>query len=341
MNEVGSRVFDDNDVEIASRGRRAGRRWRSRTRGSPTSARGSPTRSSASCCRRACRGCPAGRWRRCTSRPARSTRSAATSTRSSRSSGGWAVVLGDVSGKGAAAAAVTAEARHTIRTAGTLVADPVAGLHLLDSALRGRDDVALCSVAMVVLPDAPAATRRGARLPRRPSAPDPAPRRPRRAGRRARAAAGGRRRADLDPVRGQDRARRPARALHRRGDRGTRRRRRALRQRPPARRARRLRGARSSRSSGCAGRSRRSAPTLATTTRPWSRSGASRPSAELSVRLEAGALPAASARPDGARARPPTTAGRTSSCSRGVGDRARLDRARRRSPARRTWRSSR
>ncbi len=72
--------------------------------------------------------------------------------------GGWAVVLGDVSGKGAAAAAVTAEARHTIRTAGTLVADPVAGLHLLDSALRGRDDVALCSVAMVVLPDASGAT---------------------------------------------------------------------------------------------------------------------------------------------------------------------------------------
>ena len=48
--------------------------------------------------------------------------------------GGWAVLLGDVSGKGAAAAAVTAEARHTIRTAGTLAADPVAGLHLLDEA---------------------------------------------------------------------------------------------------------------------------------------------------------------------------------------------------------------
>ena len=68
--------------------------------------------------------------------------------------GGWAVVLGDVSGKGAAAAAVTAEARHTIRTAGTVAADPVAGLHVLDAALRGRDDVALCSVAMVVLPEA-------------------------------------------------------------------------------------------------------------------------------------------------------------------------------------------
>ena len=71
-----------------------------------------------------------------------------------RVEGGWAVVLGDVAGKGAAAAAVTAEARHTIRTAGALASDPVEGLRLLDRNLRGRDDVALCSVAMVVLPDA-------------------------------------------------------------------------------------------------------------------------------------------------------------------------------------------
>ena len=67
--------------------------------------------------------------------------------------GGWAVVLGDISGKGATAAALTAEARHTIRTAGSLAADPVAGLHVLDENLRGRDDVSLCSVAMLVLPD--------------------------------------------------------------------------------------------------------------------------------------------------------------------------------------------
>jgi PAS domain S-box-containing protein len=72
--------------------------------------------------------------------------------------GGWAVVLGDVSGKGAAAAALTAEARHTIRTAGMLTSDPVRGLYLLDQNLRGRDEVALCSVAMLVLPDAEAPT---------------------------------------------------------------------------------------------------------------------------------------------------------------------------------------
>ncbi|HEX2128969.1 MAG TPA: SpoIIE family protein phosphatase [Solirubrobacterales bacterium] len=66
---------------------------------------------------------------------------------------GWAVLLGDVSGRGAVAASLTAEARHTIRTAGTLDGDPRTGLHVLDANLRDRDDAALCSVALVVLPD--------------------------------------------------------------------------------------------------------------------------------------------------------------------------------------------
>jgi PAS domain S-box-containing protein len=70
--------------------------------------------------------------------------------------GGWAVVLGDVSGKGAAAAALTAEARHTIRTAGSLSGDPRRGLYLLDENLRSRDDAALCSVALLILPDSDA-----------------------------------------------------------------------------------------------------------------------------------------------------------------------------------------
>jgi serine phosphatase RsbU (regulator of sigma subunit) len=66
---------------------------------------------------------------------------------------GWAVLLGDVSGRGAAAASLTAEARHTIRTAGALDGDPRTGLQVLDTNLRNRDDAALCSVALVVLPD--------------------------------------------------------------------------------------------------------------------------------------------------------------------------------------------
>jgi PAS domain S-box-containing protein len=72
--------------------------------------------------------------------------------------GGWAVVLGDVSGKGATAAALTAEARHTIRTAGMLGSDPAVGLQVLDRNLRERDEVALCSVAMLVLPDTESTT---------------------------------------------------------------------------------------------------------------------------------------------------------------------------------------
>jgi PAS domain S-box-containing protein len=67
--------------------------------------------------------------------------------------GGWAVVLGDVAGKGAAAAALTAEARHTIRVAGSLSGDPRRGLEVLDQNLRGRDDAALCSVALLILPE--------------------------------------------------------------------------------------------------------------------------------------------------------------------------------------------
>ena len=68
---------------------------------------------------------------------------------------GWAVMLGDVSGRGAPAAALTAEARHTIRTAGALAGNPRAGLRLLDANLRARDDVALCSVAILVVPETP------------------------------------------------------------------------------------------------------------------------------------------------------------------------------------------
>ena len=165
----------------------AARRWRSRTRASPTSARGSPTRSSASCCRRACRGCRAGRWRRCTSRPARSTRSAATSTRSSAVDDGWAVVLGDVSGKGAAAAALTAEARHTIRTAGVAVAPiPSRASTCSTRTCAGATTSPSARWRCSCCPDAGARAPRLPRLPRRPSASDPAPRRQAPTGRRAR-----------------------------------------------------------------------------------------------------------------------------------------------------------
>jgi serine phosphatase RsbU (regulator of sigma subunit) len=65
---------------------------------------------------------------------------------------GWALVLGDVSGRGAKAASLTAEARHTIRTAMMLSPDPTAGLRVIDERLRERGDAALCSAAVLVLP---------------------------------------------------------------------------------------------------------------------------------------------------------------------------------------------
>src|SRR5579875_742287 len=49
----------------------------------------------------------------------------------------WTAILGDVSGKGARAAAITAAARHTLRTAAVVNSDPAANLELLNRMLLG------------------------------------------------------------------------------------------------------------------------------------------------------------------------------------------------------------
>ena len=67
--------------------------------------------------------------------------------------GGWMITVGDVVGRGAAAASLTALARHTIRTAGTLTGDPCVALDMLDEALRARGETALCTAAVLILPD--------------------------------------------------------------------------------------------------------------------------------------------------------------------------------------------
>jgi PAS domain S-box-containing protein len=69
--------------------------------------------------------------------------------------GGWMIVLGDVVGRGAEAAALTALARHTIHTAGALTSDPIAALAALNARLRERERIPLCSAAVVVLQDPP------------------------------------------------------------------------------------------------------------------------------------------------------------------------------------------
>ncbi|HEX5593889.1 MAG TPA: SpoIIE family protein phosphatase [Solirubrobacterales bacterium] len=73
-----------------------------------------------------------------------------------RIAGGWMVVIGDVTGRGAHAAAVTAHARYTLRTAAAITGDPVAALRTLNRELLARRGTALCSVAAMAVSEDPA-----------------------------------------------------------------------------------------------------------------------------------------------------------------------------------------
>jgi serine phosphatase RsbU (regulator of sigma subunit) len=66
---------------------------------------------------------------------------------------GWMLVIGDVTGRGAQAASLTAQARHTLRTAAILLADPTAAIDHLNGALVGKSEVSVCTVAAVHLVD--------------------------------------------------------------------------------------------------------------------------------------------------------------------------------------------
>lgn len=69
---------------------------------------------------------------------------------------GWMLVIGDVTGRGARAASVTAQARYTLRTAAWLSGDPLVALATLNTALLARPDSALCAVVALAL--SPSAT---------------------------------------------------------------------------------------------------------------------------------------------------------------------------------------
>jgi serine phosphatase RsbU (regulator of sigma subunit) len=65
------------------------------------------------------------------------------------------LLVGDVTGRGAEAAALTGQARHTLRTAGMLLGDPAAAFEQLNQALAQRAGLTPCTVALMHLaPDA-------------------------------------------------------------------------------------------------------------------------------------------------------------------------------------------
>ncbi|MEA2248150.1 MAG: hypothetical protein QOH46_2679, partial [Solirubrobacteraceae bacterium] len=68
-----------------------------------------------------------------------------------RTDDGWLVVMGDVAGKGAGAASLTALARYTLRTAAMLTGDPEAALAALNVGLMRRSDAAYCTAVLVSL----------------------------------------------------------------------------------------------------------------------------------------------------------------------------------------------
>lgn len=68
---------------------------------------------------------------------------------------GWLLAIGDVTGRGAQAASVTAVARYTVRTAALLSNDPLVALATLNRVLLARGDGALCSLAAVTITEDP------------------------------------------------------------------------------------------------------------------------------------------------------------------------------------------
>jgi anti-sigma regulatory factor (Ser/Thr protein kinase) len=72
--------------------------------------------------------------------------------------------MGDVAGKGARAASLTALARYTLRTAAMLTGDPAAALAALNAGLMRRQDVAYCTAALVALAEDGGGARARARV---------------------------------------------------------------------------------------------------------------------------------------------------------------------------------
>ncbi len=65
--------------------------------------------------------------------------------------GGWMIIVGDVAGRGADAAALTSLSRYTLRTAGRLLGDPVGAVTQLNAALRERAQFSLVTACCALV----------------------------------------------------------------------------------------------------------------------------------------------------------------------------------------------
>jgi PAS domain-containing protein len=68
---------------------------------------------------------------------------------------GWMVVIGDVAGQGARAAALTGMARFTLRSVGQLTGDPVQAAEQLNRTLRDQPELSLCTAVCLLLREGP------------------------------------------------------------------------------------------------------------------------------------------------------------------------------------------
>jgi PAS domain S-box-containing protein len=71
---------------------------------------------------------------------------------------GWMIVVGDVTGRGPEAAALTSLARYTMRTAARLLDDPLAALGQLNTELRERSQPSLVTIACALIRETAAGT---------------------------------------------------------------------------------------------------------------------------------------------------------------------------------------
>ena len=132
-----------------------GRARRSRTRACTRSARTSPRRSSAACCPTSCRRIPGLRLASLYRPAGEENLVGGDFYDAFETPDGWMLLVGDVTGRGAEAAALTGQARHTLRTAGMLLADPAAAFEQLNQSLAHRAELTPCTVALLhVAPDA-------------------------------------------------------------------------------------------------------------------------------------------------------------------------------------------